>query len=645
MARPIVLSNGQMHIGINHYGLVHDFYYPYVGGENHAAAADKRHKVGVYVDGNLSWLDDESWTFSMTYGDNSLIGHTTASNPSLQVVLEFTDVIAHDSASFVRSVHVVNGADHEREIKLFMHQVFAISESKRSDTIQYLPDSHGLLHYKGRRYFIAGGASRTKKFDQYAIGLHGIEGKESVYKDAEDGILSGNSVEHGSVDSILGFYLTIGAHNSAHADYWVVAGRTIQEAVKLHNDLRSNGVSSVFVQTAQSWHNWLQIARPSIEKVDTDFRRHMTNSILLVKSHIDDRGGVVASTDTTMLNYSRDSYAYCWPRDMGYALWPLLRMGYKEELEKFFAFSKRTMDPRGFVMHKYAPDGAIGSSWHPYTTYNGKTIPPIQEDETAIIVFLFGRYYAMHQKSDIIEQYYSSMIKPMADFMAGFIDPNTNLPYPTYDLWERLFLTTTYTTALVYAALMEAVALAEAQELHDDAVRWREAADSIYENRELFYDKESGSFIKGFLRDDNQIIKDNTIDMSSAYGAYMFGLYAVDSPEITSSFRVAADALTTNQSHPAKARFANDEYYRFDSSRVGNPWHVTTLWYAQYLFEIDKVDEALEIINWVQSRMMNTGVLPEQFDPDTLNAVSVAPLTWSQAEFVNCLLDSIHHGD
>lgn len=34
MARPIVLGNGEMHVGINKFGEVHDFYYPYVGQEN-----------------------------------------------------------------------------------------------------------------------------------------------------------------------------------------------------------------------------------------------------------------------------------------------------------------------------------------------------------------------------------------------------------------------------------------------------------------------------------------------------------------------------------------------------------------------------------------------------------------------------------
>jgi len=76
MARPIVLSNGELHVGLNDFGLVHDFYFPYVGLENHSAGKSMRHRVGVWVDNQISWLDeDNSWTFAFSYPHSALIGH------------------------------------------------------------------------------------------------------------------------------------------------------------------------------------------------------------------------------------------------------------------------------------------------------------------------------------------------------------------------------------------------------------------------------------------------------------------------------------------------------------------------------------------------------------------------------------------
>ena len=96
MTRPLLLSNGSLHVGINLYGMVHDLYFPHVGLENHAAAQNMRHRIGVWVDGNFSWLDDGTWDFRMRYDPHSLIGHTTAHNEQLQITLEFTDCVDWD---------------------------------------------------------------------------------------------------------------------------------------------------------------------------------------------------------------------------------------------------------------------------------------------------------------------------------------------------------------------------------------------------------------------------------------------------------------------------------------------------------------------------------------------------------------------
>ena len=87
MARPIVLSNGELHVGLNKWGLVHDFYFPYVGLENHSAGQSLRHKVGVWVDGALSWLDNGDWEITSRYPHSALVGHTIAKNEKIGLVL------------------------------------------------------------------------------------------------------------------------------------------------------------------------------------------------------------------------------------------------------------------------------------------------------------------------------------------------------------------------------------------------------------------------------------------------------------------------------------------------------------------------------------------------------------------------------
>lgn len=643
MARPIVLGNGELHVGLNKYGLVHDFYYPYVGYENHAAGAKLRHKVGVWVDGIISWLDDENvWTFKFGYPHTSLIGHTLAKNESLGIIIEFDDCVDAEISVFMRNIHVVNLNDQPREIRLFMYQAFVIGDSKsNTDTAQYLPDSDAILHYRGRRAFVISGCHGDEAFDQYSIGLFGIEGHEGSFRDADDGELSGNNVDHGRVDSILRFNLKIAAQSSERVHYWVAAGMSTREALYIHKLMKDDGLAKRLHATASWWHNWLSPALKIIKDVPTSHQDLFLHSAMIIKSQMDKRGAVIASTDTTLLNYSRDAYGYSWPRDGAYAVWPLIRMGYYDEAYRFFDFSKRGLHPNGYLMHKYRADGALGSSWHPYV-HDDEVAPPIQEDETAIVVFVFSQFYHMQKQGSLLKDFYGPMIKPMADFMSEYIDPTTGLPKPSYDLWEEVFETTTYTTALIYAALLAASDLASIAGDEESAVKWRSAAGDIQQaaHKHLF-NQERQVFYKGVRVRDGQIETDPTIDVSAIFGVFMYGLFDTESHELQASIATMKERFKLLDDEPGLPRYENDAYRRDDESITGNWWYITTLWYAQYALEKGYEKEARHILDWISRHSYQTGMLGEQINPLTDEIVSPAPLTWSHGEYLSTMLDMI----
>ncbi|MAU33898.1 hypothetical protein CL689_06485 [Candidatus Saccharibacteria bacterium] len=643
MARPIVLSNGELHVGLNKFGLVHDFYYPYVGFENHAAGTHLRHKVGVFVDGTVSWLDeDPDWVFSFRYPYTALIGHTLARNDRLGVILEFDDCVDAEMSAFIRNIHVVNLATDQREIKLFMHQAFAIGDSRsNTDTAQYLPDSDAILHYRGRRALVIGGDKSGQPFDQFTIGLFGIEHHEGSYRDAEDGVLSRNPVEHGRVDSILGYTLNIAPHSSERVHYWVAAGMSIREALYIHKQLADDGIHKRVHKTADWWHEWLKPALAIVDKVPNDHRELFIRSIMIVKSQFDKRGAVIASTDSTMLNYSRDAYAYSWPRDGGYALWPLIRMGYKDEPYRFFEFCRRGMHPSGYLMHKYRADGALGSSWHPYV-HGEEVAPPIQEDETAIVVFMFSQYFTAQNDPSLLKDFYGSMIVPMANFLTEFVDQSTGLPKPSYDLWEEYYMVTTYSTAVTYAALLAASDLAGIAGDDSHAVQWRTAADDIKTAAEKhLFNEERNTFYKGIFTDNHRFDKDTTIDASAIFGASLFGLFESDSPKLTAAVKTLKEAFTYSQQRPGLPRYENDPYRRTSDDVSGNWWFISSLWHAQYLIEEGNEAEAISILDWTKAHALTTGMLGEQVNPTDETSVAPAPLTWSHAEYISTILDLI----
>lgn len=644
MARPIVLSNGELHVGLNKWGLVHDFYFPYVGLENHSAGQNLRHKVGVWVNGHLSWLDDGQWQIRFRYPHSALIGNTIATNEHLGVVLEFDDFVDTTTDAFMRNIHVINLFDTEREVRLFMHQAFAIGDSRsNTDTAQYLPDNDAILHYRGDRAFAIGGLCNNAPFDQHTIGLFGIEGREGTWRDADDGDLSGSNVEHGRVDSTIRFSLRIRPHSSERVHYWITAGRSIRTALRAHKQIRRAGLIECLSTTADWWHTWLEPAYDTARRIAPEHREMFIRSLMITKSQIDSRGAIIASTDTSVLNYSRDAYGYSWPRDGAFVLWPLIRLGYTKEPRRFFEFCVRGLQPGGYLLHKYRADGAPGSSWHTYVHDYDIVGPPIQTDETALPLFVFYQFYKNTQDETLLRDFYQSLVVPMATFLANYIDPPTGLPKPSYDLWEEVYLTTTFTTAATYGALVAASELAAASNDNTNAVRWRAAADDIQTAaRKHLVNHDRHAFYKGVVVKNGDIIERNdTIDVSSLYGAFMFGLFPFDCDELKDAASTTKSLFGFTYESPHAPRYENDTYYRVSDDVTGNWWHVTSLWLAQYELEYGNPETTLEALRWTKNHMASSGILPEQINPLTEEMIGVAPLTWSHAEYISTLLDTI----
>lgn len=652
LARPIILSNGKLHVGINLFAEVHDFYYPYVGYENHAAAKNLRHKIGIYCDGRLSWLDDGTWEMQFSYHKHSLISHIVATNQSLGIILEFDDFVDAFQDVFIRNIHVINSHDEHREIKLFMHQVFDIGDrAGNGDTVQYLPQSRAILTYRGNRAFVIGGNhAQAGSFDQHSLGLFGIEGHEGTYRDAEDGVLANNSVEHGRVDSIIGFTLSIQPHGSKRVYYWITAATSTQEAIVLHDTIqeKKNAVQRLLATNAW-WTDWLKPALATAQHIPEEFRDSFITSVLLIKSHISHNGAVIASTDSTLLKQWRDAYAYCWPRDAAYALWPLIRMGYRDEALSMFRFFAPLLHRKGYIAHKFQADGALGASWHGYLHDDGSTAPPIQEDETASLLFVFTQFYHackddQHYSGQLLAEFYKPFVKKMADFLAGYIDEATGLPLASYDLWEEQFFVSTYTIAVVYRALLSAADIADVSGDSESAVRWRTTAEDIQSSaKQHIYSSERQAFIKGLNGNQDTRSYNTTIDSAAMYGVFMYGLYDIESDEVKASMETVRTVLSAqNNDIKGFARYENDNYLRTQPEITGNPWYITGLWMAQYLIETNRSEEAVEILRWCHASMMQTGVLSEQVDSYSGAQLSVAPLTWSQAEYVSTLLDLAH---
>ena len=634
MGRPVVLSNGQLFVGLDENGLVHDFYYPYVGLENLTTARSIQHKIGVWVDNQFSWTDDGSWEVSVDFEEDALVSNIQFHSGKLGIKLHLQDFVDSIHNALIRHVTITNENEKERDVRLFMHQVFQISRAGRADTALYVPDDHYILDYKGRYcLLIAGKFAEGEAFDQYAVGNYGIEGKAGTFSDAEDGELSDNAVEHGGVDSVIRFRKHIRGGQSEVVDYWVVAASSQSDAQLIHNEYKHKNMEERLRNVQQYWQLWLG----SGKAVDDFHRRCVTHGLLIIKAHCDERGSILASGDSSIFNYGRDYYCYCWPRDAMYALWPLIRLGHFKEAKTFLDFARDTMHKDGYLMHKYQPDRAIGSTWHPLVHGRNKELA-IQEDETASVVYLIGAYYEASKDKTFIENIYHSFVVPCANFMSRFIDEATGLPHASYDLWEEKFLTSTYTVCTVIAALETASKLAETVEQPDDAIRWKKSAASIRSNLDVLCHEDA--FIKGFLLQENgELQYDTTVDISNLYGPYMFANLKLDDPRLMATLKQVEERLANTTPSGGVLRHENDGYFLSKHQYQGNPWIVSTLWLAQYYESAKEHDKAIALLDWSIAHELQSGALSEQFDPENGTPLGVTPLVWSHAEMVNTILD------
>lgn len=127
----------------------------------------------------------------------------------------------------------------------------------------------------------------------------------------------------------------------------------------------------------------------------------------------------------------------------------LNRTGYLDLPRAFFQFAQKALTRQGYLLHKYSPGGTLASSWHPWYR-NGKKDLPIQEDETALVLWALCEHFERFGDVYFIKLLYRSLICPMADFMVEFRDPDTGLPLPSYDLWEERHRILGWTVGAVY---------------------------------------------------------------------------------------------------------------------------------------------------------------------------------------------------
>lgn len=624
--RDLPVGNGSLLVNFDDKYQIRDIYFPHVGQEDHTKGFPSR--LGAWVDGEFTWVSDSEWTRDLRYIGDSAITDVLLTHSALNVQIRCHDVVAEHDNVFLRYFKITDLVGG-RDIRVFLHHDFRIYETKKGDTAFYDPATHAVIHYKRDRYFLI---NTSPHFAQFATGRKAFKHSEGTWRDAEDGELSNAAITEGSVDSTLAVHL----NGSGEFFVWIAAGRSYGEVSELDQNIRDIGAASIFEKVSEASQQLLARSTADLTKLPQDVADLYRRSLLILPTQIDRNGAIIAATDHDVTIRATDHYAYMWPRDGAFVANALDLAGHHDLSRNFFDLCSRILDHRGYFLQKYNPDGTPGSGWHSsWDHWRQRSLAPIQEDETALVLWALGEHYRLTNDLDFVERMYPTLVTRAADFLLSFRDENTGLPLPSWNLWEDRRGIHTFTCATVVTGLRAAGDLAKLLGNDQPSAIYRRASDEIVTAMsDHLYSPSLGRFLRSLEADaaDN-LSSDATVD-ASLFGIFYFGCFTADDPRVGGTMRAVEDKLLNRGLYGGVARFEGDGYMRVSERYPGNSWFICTLWLAEWYIALGELDKALKLLDSIPPLACPSGVLAEQYDPDTGEPLSVSPLTWSHSTYV-----------
>jgi GH15 family glucan-1,4-alpha-glucosidase len=308
-------------------------------------------------------------------------------------------------------------------------------------------------------------------------------------------------------------------------------------------------------------------------------------SLRLIQANTGEGGHVVAAIDSDIMENNRSNYAYVWMRD---AVLTAEVMGGEHDLVDFVP------ETDSWIWQKYHPLGYRGSTWHPHV---GADAFPYQMDETALMV----SYKYRHGYQEHFDGWLENLVGSIRE---------DGLPRPSWDLWEERFGVHFWTCATVAQAFFDA----------GDVARGGELVQAMGQHFHL---------VEGRIP---RRVNDHIADASVLAGC----LWCEPLQErfLNQAVDMIEEYLLMSTNCRGVARYEGDYYCRVREGYPGNPWVICTMWLARAYFIQGRVDDADGLLVWCEDLASKSGMLSEQYHPDTREPLSVCPLTWSHAEYL-----------
>jgi GH15 family glucan-1,4-alpha-glucosidase len=589
MPRSVVLANGRLFVALDASGVARELTWPRVGMPHHLV--DRAVRWGVWAHGRALWLGSPGWASEARLDPDCQIADWSHIHAEAGIEVRVEEAVDPAEDVWIRTFRVRAPGDGDGPMLLATHEL-ALGQSDVGNTAYWEPEAACVVHYRSE--WAAAFALRGSGAVQYSCGIAGFGGHEGTWRDADDGRLEGNPIAQGSVDSTIALPLVAGPDGWAEA-VWTCALASSPEAA---------ASASAQLDPCRTFERRRSHDGAACEGVPSAAAFHVRT----VRALQDDGGAWIAAIDSDILATNRATYAYCWPRDGAIAAHHMVDMGRLEPARRFLSFCGRVVRSEGPpFLQKYAADGRLGASWHPWVR-DGQKVVPWQQDETALVLAAAARYCEVAGTAE-----FGGLVARCADALAQLVRDD-GLPLPSWDMWEERWGVHAATVCVTARALHEAsrLGLPACEE-------WAVAAERMLGRfEEAFFEPDAGRYARTI----GEVGRDLTPDSSFLF-AIRWADGIVHRDEAAAS---VAEALRVRTSVGGLARYEGDYYFRQGEGVPGNPWVISTIWWAEWAGEHDWLEA------WLGERAGASGMLAEQYHPWTGEPLSVSPLMWSHVE-------------
>ncbi|NSW92394.1 MAG: glycoside hydrolase [Firmicutes bacterium] len=582
------------------------------------------------------WFDEDKWDIGQYYIENTNILKTLYADNEIGVEISQTDFVVPGKDVLIRHYEIKNSGLEEKELGFILYSSFI---SNNQDIRGSLFDfgNEALIHYRHSYYISISGDRDTHQFQ---LGNNAFEAANSTELCGVDSI---GMMPDGTLSWKLGEFLPGEVKSFT---LYICASKTLKDLKNLTNETRKYGWLEKYRLTEKYWKDFFSSVRKVNTGIDTVDNLYKRSLLVFKLMQNESTGGLLAAPEVDEHFTKCGRYAYCWGRDAAFITEALDRCGLKDAVDKFYEWAVNVQDHEGFWHQRYYLDGNLAPSWG------------LQVDETGTLIWGMLQHYKITNDMGFLEKMWMSVEKGV-EFLVSFVDKETGLPKPSYDLWEERMGEHTYSSAAVYSGIIAGVEIAKMLGLSARITgKWEETAAQIKEAIvKVLWKEEYGRFLrsvrtklnpwgseyseektlikvnpKGYYRD--VTLEDSTVDVSLLGVCVPFGIFDAGDPKVESTAQ-AIEQILEFPEVGGIGRYENDNYIS------GNPWVIATLWVALYHIRKKNYHKAKEYFKWAVNARTKLDFLPEQVDKYTGKPAWIIPLTWSHAMFVLVLFELI----